>query len=158
MRYLKPRLTDDVNLEVSLPNPANATQPSTLREQRKLASRVEQQYKRCAALTARAVDACAAFFQDKHRMSLSVTKSCFLASSPCIAAHAAQTSVKCKIKAARIGKLLGYETSAGVATNAAGISKRIQKNRPKACRIKKLRGMGVDAKTLARPTGMPSMA
>ena len=149
---------DDVNIEISLPNPAAAASPRTLEQRKKLARRVEQQFKRCASLVAQSVDACATFFQDKHRMSLSITKSCFLASSPWISAYAALSSRKCKIKATRRGKLLGYETSAGKARNAAGIKKRIQKFQPKAARIKRLRGMGVDAKTLARATGMPSMA
>ena len=61
---------DDVNLEVPLPNPAACADARTTSEKRKLAKRVEQQFTRCATFVAVAVDTCAAFFQDRHRMTL----------------------------------------------------------------------------------------
>ena len=149
---------DDVNLEVTLPNPAANSPKLAGKAKARMAQRVAQQMERCAKQIAAAVDVCACFFEDLHKMKLSITKSCFLSSEQPIAERAA-TLTRCKcIQRASRGKMLGYETAAGRGRVMSGIRKRISKFRVKAGRIKKLRSAGINVKTIARATGMPAMA
>ena len=149
---------DDVNLEVTLPNPAARQQRTEGKAKARLAKRVAQQMESCARQIAAAVDVCAVFFEDLHKMRLSITKSCFISSSQPIATRAASLT-RCRgIKGVGRGKMLGYETTAGRGRVTSGIKKRISKFKVKANRIKKLRGTGINVKAITRATGMPAMA
>ena len=125
---------DDVNLEVTLPNPAYGITARSRAEAQRLAQRVLAQKERCAQKISTAVNTCTCFFGDRHKTTISVKKSCFIAAKRGISARAELLTWRRTVKAANSGKIRGFATNAGRARSTAENNRRVRKFSTKTAR------------------------